>query len=53
MTFILRFTSSHPGHRATNPGNLGANLDASAEGHRPAEAKRRLTAISSVPANGE
>ena len=59
MTFMLRFTLSHPDLSTTivgtsNPDHLRANVEAAAEGPLPAEAyaeaKRRLAAAGSVPA---
>jgi aryl-alcohol dehydrogenase-like predicted oxidoreductase len=62
MTFMLRFTLSHPDLSTTivgtrNSDHLRANVRAAAEGPLPAEvyaeAKRRLAAAGSVPASAE
>ncbi|MBO0714908.1 MAG: aldo/keto reductase [Acidimicrobiales bacterium] len=62
MTFMLRFTLSHPDLSTTivgtsSPDHLRANLEAAAAGPLPAdvyaEAKRRLAAAGSVPASAE
>jgi aryl-alcohol dehydrogenase-like predicted oxidoreductase len=62
MTFMLRFTLSHPDLSTTivgtrNPRHLQANLEAAAQGPLPgdlyAEAKRRLAAAGSVPASAD